>query len=132
MTILYDLSTDLNSALVKSANKNLHIYNPILISKFGEIGSSEWWNNFDSGRITKKIIVGNIISIGPDEDDDLGDAVTIQTSKRQIAYDYEGFWRSPEVKVGATIKIVRIKSTVSTRTGPNSTLIDIKIEVEIG
>ena len=129
MTVLYDLRKDSNNALVKSANDNLRIYNPELIDKFGEIGSSEWWGNYDSGKITKKIIVGNIISIKPDEDDDLGDAVTIQTSEREIAYDYIGYWEKPEVKVGCTVEIIRIKSTVSTRTGPLTILIDAKIKV---
>jgi len=129
MTILYDLRKDQNNALVKIANENLRKYSPELLDKFGEIGSSEWWNNFDTGRITKKIITGNIISIEPDEDDDLGDAVTIQTSERKIAYDYEGYWKKTDVKIGAIVKIIRIKSTVSTRTGPISILIDAIIEV---
>jgi len=129
MTILYDLRKDSNNALVKRANDNLREYKAVLIDEFGEIGSIEWWNNFDSGKITHKIIVGQIISIEPDEDDDLGDAVRIQTSERQIAYDYEGFWIKPEVKIGSTVKITRVKSTVSTKTGPISILIDVKIEV---
>ncbi len=132
MTKLYDLRKDTNNALVMSANKDLHKYSPKLIDEFGEIGSSQWWEEYDSGLITKKIIVGKIVSIAPDEDDDLGDAVTIQTSEREIAYDYDGFWTNPEVKVGATVEITRIKSTVSTRTGPISTLIDVRIEVKNG
>jgi len=131
MTILYNLGGDSDNALVISANNNLRKYNPFLINEFGAIGSSEWWEHFASGRITKKI-VGSIASIAPEEDDDLGDAVTIQTSEGQIAYEYDGFWKSPEVKVGATVEIVRIESTVSTRTGPISTLIDIKIEIQNG
>ncbi len=130
MTILYDLRKDPNNALVRSANDDLRTYKPELMDKFGEIGSSEWWKNFDLGKITKKIIVGNVISIEPDVDDDLGDAVNIQTSERKIAYDYDGYWKNPEVKIGSIIEIIRIKSTVSTRTGPISTMIDIKIEVK--
>lgn len=130
MTILYDFRNDPKSALARSANDNLRKYNPEMIDKFGEIGSPEWWANFDSGKITKKIIVGNVISIEPDEDDDLGAAVNIQTSERQIAYDYDGFWKNQKVKIGSTIEIVCIKSTASTRTGPISTGIDVKIEVK--
>ena len=130
MTILYDLRKDTNNSLVRSANENLRKYYPKLIDIFGEIGSSEWWENFDSGKITKKTIVGKVVSIEPDEDDDLGDAVNIQTSERQIAYDYDGFWKIPEVKTGSTIEITSINSTVSTRSGQISTRIDVKIEVK--
>ena len=78
---------------------------------------------------SKSGLFGTIISIAPDEDDDLGEAVKILTSEGEIAYDYEDYWLEPAVKVGATVKITGIKSTVSTNQGPLSYLMDVKIEV---
>lgn len=129
MRILFDLRKTQNYGIVVDANKNLRIYCPDLIELYGEIGSTKWWDNYDSGRITKKIVAGKVISIQPEENDDLGDAVTIQTSEGKIAFDYWGYWTSPEVKIGSIIEIVRIKSTTRTNTGPMTYIIDVEIKV---
>jgi hypothetical protein len=132
MKTLYDLRADPDAAIVRMANEHLAQGRPSYVERYGAIASERWWRLYDSGRISRSVHVGHVVLAGPhrDEFDEACDVVRIQTDRRDIEYDREGFWCDPSVRVGSWVHIEQVQASIQTKTGPVTTIIDVRICVE--
>jgi hypothetical protein len=110
-------------------NATLEQHSPDYIERYGRVGSDKWWNLYDRGRISRTVLCGQIVHVGPTLDD-FGEECTfvrIQTDRDPVEYDLEDFWEDQAVQLGQWIQIERAKTVVLTNTGPITTHIDVKI-----
>ncbi len=110
-------------------NTQLRKYNRNYIATYGEVGSSEWWDNYEKGFISRDIHVGQIILVGKDLSWGENPVVVIRTDRRDRAYDLEGEWGDPSVEEGVWVEIEKFKVKYITSTGPVTELIDTLITI---
>jgi hypothetical protein len=132
MKILYDLRSDPESAIVDDANAQLARFRPSYIERYGAIASEQWWRLYESHRISRSEHVGQVVFVGHRQDgfDEASDVVRIQTDRRDIEYDREGFWCDSVVCVGSWVHVEQVKASMQTKTGPLMSIIEVRIWTE--
>ncbi|WP_035607883.1 hypothetical protein [Haloferula sp. BvORR071] len=126
--ILFDLQSAATADRFERVNKQLQTCRPDYIARFGMVGSKEWWENYQSGFISKDIQVGFVAHLGQHPEWGEEPVVVIRTDRRDHAYDLDDFWRDPSVQVNAWISIQRFKIHIPRPSGPVTELVDAYIE----
>jgi hypothetical protein len=126
---LFNLRHDASVERFDLVNEQLAAHRPDYIERFGAVCSDRWWNNFYSGFISRDSQVGFVTCLGQSPDWGEDPVVVIRTDRRDQAYDLDGFWLDPSVRLNAWIRIERFKIFISYPTGPVTELVDAHIEV---
>jgi hypothetical protein len=126
---LFNLRKDSGLERFDRVNEQLASHRPDYIDRFGAVGTDRWWSNFQSGFISRDIQVGFVTCVGQSPDSGEDPVVVIRTDRRDHAYDLDGFWLDPAVRLNAWIRIERFKIFISYPSGPVTELVDSHIEV---
>jgi hypothetical protein len=132
MKVLFDLRDHPDHGLVRVTNEQLAAAGEEYLERYGKVGSDQWWHLYDRQRISRSELAGDVIHVGSSQDDfgEACDIVRIRTDCGIIEYDREGFWADVDVQPGRWIHIERVKTCVETRTGPVTTILDVRVWVE--
>jgi len=118
------------AGFIAGVNETLEL-TPEYFIRYGRVGSEQWWQLYDRGRISRTVLAGEITHVGPitDEFDEESPIVRIHTDRAVIDYDLEDFWLHPGVRAGRWVQIERAKTVVQTRTGANTWYIDVRVSL---
>jgi hypothetical protein len=129
--VLYDLrSSDAQDGFIQSCNQSLASdTDNQYLKDHGAIGSREWWEHFDAGRIRLKSIAGLVTHIGPRIDyvGETEDVVCFESNGREQCYDRDGIWNDNRIQLGDRICVLRTKATVPHKYGDCIWHIDVRI-----
>jgi len=118
------------AGFIAGVNETLEL-TPEYFIHYGRVGSEQWWQLYDRGRISRTVLAGEITHVGPitDEFDEESPIVRIHTDRAVIDYDLEDFWLHPGVRAGRWVQIERAKTVVQTRTGANTWYMDVRVSL---
>ena len=128
--VIFDVKTGSNG-YIESVNNRILERNPEYSERYGLIGSKKWLDLYASGKISKNVKSGQVSYIGPDryEPCEEENIIEIETDRRMISYDQEGYWFNSAIELEAWVQIETIKVKIPDKNGSITSLIDVKVVV---
>jgi hypothetical protein len=119
MSLIFDLRKETLS-WANSINEALSESWPDYFKEFGEVGSEDWWKNYDDGRIPITKSEGMVSFIGKrtDQFNEEWDTVELSDNGKLIECDQVDYWKSDEITLGKKVYVESFEISFQHRYGP--------------
>lgn len=130
MSVIFDLK-DQPKTWAASVNEDLIADCPEYINRYGQVGSDEWWNKYQSAEIDSIKKQGEVVFIGEraDQFHEIWDIVEINIDGELTEYDRCGYWENEAILVGSIIFIESFEISLKQKYGPKTHSFDRLVEI---